>query len=110
MSSKIACFITDHLLSLRRAAQGLNMNPYLRTAQSYLSKLTALLESFDRTQVDNAIKVIADAWQAGRQIITLGNGGSSMTALHFINDWNKSVFMATGKPFRGRSLSTTWAW
>jgi len=42
--------------------------------------------------------------EAGAGKITLGNGGSSMTALHFINDWNKSVFMATGKPFRGRSL------
>ena len=80
------------------------MNAYAGTAQEYLSRLATLLESFDRTPVDNAVKVIADAWQAGRQIITLGNGGSSMTALHFINDWNKSVFMATGKPFRGRSL------
>jgi D-sedoheptulose 7-phosphate isomerase len=80
------------------------MNTYSGTTQAYLSKLTTLLETLDRSQVDNAIKVIADAWQAGRQIITLGNGGSSMTALHFINDWNKSIFMSTGKPFRGRSL------
>jgi len=79
-------------------------NPYAGTAQGYLSRLSALVESFDRAQVDRAVKVIADTWRAGRQIITLGNGGSSMTALHFINDWNKSVFMATGKPFRGRSL------
>ena len=80
------------------------MNSYAGTAQAYLSKLTNLLGSIDRTQVDNAVKVIADTWQGGGQIITLGNGGSSMTALHFINDWNKSVFMASGKPFRGRSL------
>lgn len=80
------------------------MNPYAGSAKTYLSKLMTLLESFDPEQVDNAVNVIADAWQSGRQIITLGNGGSSMTALHFINDWNKSVFMATGKPFRGRSL------
>jgi D-sedoheptulose 7-phosphate isomerase len=80
------------------------MNAYAGTAQAYLSKLTRLLGALDRQQVDNAIGVIADAWQAGRQIITLGNGGSSMTALHFINDWNKSIFMATGKPFRGRTL------
>jgi D-sedoheptulose 7-phosphate isomerase len=80
------------------------MNSFTGTAQAYLSKLATLLVAFDRTQVDNAVNVIADAWQAGRQIITLGNGGSSMTALHFINDWNKSVYMATGKPFRGRSL------
>lgn len=80
------------------------MNTYSGTTQAYLSKLTSLLEKLDTTQVDNAVKVIADAWQAGRQIITLGNGGSSMTALHFINDWNKSIFMSSGKPFRGRSL------
>jgi len=27
-----------------------------------------------------------------------------MTALHFITDWNKSIFMSTGIPFRGRTL------
>jgi D-sedoheptulose 7-phosphate isomerase len=80
------------------------MNPYAGSANNYLKRLTALLEAFDRVQIDAAIQVIAEAWQSGRQIITLGNGGSSMTALHFINDWNKSVYMSTGKPFRGRSL------
>ena len=80
------------------------MNTYAGTAEAYLAKLGKLLGALDRSQIDNAVKVIADAWQAGRQIITLGNGGSSMTALHFINDWNKSVFMSSGKPFRGRSL------
>lgn len=80
------------------------MNPYAGTADAYLSRLSALLDTLDRDQIDNAINLIADTWQAGRQIITLGNGGSSLTALHFINDWNKSIFMATGKPFRGRSL------
>lgn len=80
------------------------MNTYTGSAQAYLSRLSRVLDSLDRRQVDNAIDVIAAAWQAGRQIITLGNGGSSMTALHFINDWNKSIYMASGKPFRGRSL------
>jgi D-sedoheptulose 7-phosphate isomerase len=80
------------------------MSTYAGTAEAYLSKLGKLLGALDRSQIDNAVEVIADAWQAGRQIITLGNGGSSMTALHFINDWNKSVFMSSGKPFRGRSL------
>jgi D-sedoheptulose 7-phosphate isomerase len=80
------------------------VNPYAGTGQTYLAKLNSLLSALDTAQIDNAVKVIADAWQAGRQIITLGNGGSSLTALHFINDWNKSVFLASGKPFRGRSL------
>jgi len=73
-------------------------------AAAYLEKLTQTLGVIDRNQIDAAVQVVADAWQAGRQIITLGNGGSSMTALHFITDWNKSVFMRGHKQFRGRSL------
>ncbi len=80
------------------------MNAYAGTAQDYISRLSAVLAALDRAQVDNAVNIIAEAWRAGRQVITLGNGGSSMTALHFVNDWNKSIFMASGKPFRGRSL------
>jgi D-sedoheptulose 7-phosphate isomerase len=80
------------------------MNPYAGTADAYLAKLRNMLGTIDRSQIDAAVEVIANAWQAGRQIITLGNGGSSMTALHFINDWNKSIFLSSGKPFRGRTL------
>lgn len=80
------------------------MNSFAGTSEIYLAKLTRLLADLDREQIDRAVEVIANTWHAGRQIITLGNGGSAMTALHFINDWNKSIFMSTGKPFRGRSL------
>jgi D-sedoheptulose 7-phosphate isomerase len=80
------------------------MSLHAGTTQAYFDKLSRLLALTDRQQMDQAIDVIAEAWQGGNQIITLGNGGSAMTALHMINDWNKSIFMATGKPFRGRSL------
>ncbi len=73
-------------------------------AQAYLEKLTLLLARIDRQQIDDAVQVVANAWLQGRQIITLGNGGSSLTALHFINDWNKSIFTSSKKPFRGRTL------
>jgi D-sedoheptulose 7-phosphate isomerase len=79
-------------------------NPYTGTAEAYLGKLGRLLGTLNHDEIDNGIRVIGEAWQSGRQIITLGNGGSSLTALHFINDWNKSIYMASGKPFRGRSL------
>jgi D-sedoheptulose 7-phosphate isomerase len=80
------------------------MSPYAGTSQAYLSKLSRLLQELDRRQIDDAVGIIASAWESNRQIITLGNGGSSMTALHFINDWNKSIYLATGKQFRGRTL------
>jgi len=80
------------------------MHEYRGSAASYLNKLNNNLNLLDRYQIDNAIKLIADTWKAEKQIITLGNGGSSLTALHFINDWNKSIFMSTGRSFKGRCL------
>jgi D-sedoheptulose 7-phosphate isomerase len=74
------------------------------TTEVYFKKLRALLSTIDQDQIDAAVQVVYEAWQRGSQVITLGNGGSSMTALHFITDWNKSVFMSSGKPFMGRSL------
>jgi D-sedoheptulose 7-phosphate isomerase len=70
----------------------------------YIAKLMHLINELDCDRIDNAVALVEDAWRNGKQIITLGNGGSSLTALHFINDWNKSIFMHGGLPFRGRSL------
>jgi D-sedoheptulose 7-phosphate isomerase len=74
------------------------------STQGYFSRLASLLEVVDREAMDGAIAVIDDAWRRGAQVITLGNGGSSMTALHFITDWNKSLYLSAGRPFRGRTL------
>ena len=74
------------------------------SASVYLARLADVLARLDVGQIDNAIRLIENTWKKGRQIICLGNGGSALTALHFINDWNKSVYLSTGIPFRGRSL------
>jgi D-sedoheptulose 7-phosphate isomerase len=74
------------------------------TTATYLEKLSKTLGTINCNEMDQAIDVIEKAWRSGKQIITLGNGGSSMTALHFINDWNKSIYLSTKIPFRGRSL------
>jgi D-sedoheptulose 7-phosphate isomerase len=76
----------------------------LSLSNTYLRKLSECLDALDRDALDQAIELVRLAWQEGRQIITLGNGGSAVTALHFITDWSKSAFLTTGKPFRGRSL------
>ena len=70
----------------------------------YLQRLTTVLDRLDRQELDNGINLVRNAWQTGKQVITLGNGGSAMTALHFITDWGKTVGLTTGKPLRGRSL------
>lgn len=73
--------------------------------QRYFSRLQSVLnERIEVAEFDSGIRLVEQAWMAGNQVITLGNGGSSMTALHFITDWNKSVLLSTGRPLRGRSL------
>ena len=80
------------------------MRTFAGDSAAYFSRLATLASALDHASVDRAVALIADAWRNGRQVITLGNGGSSLTALHFINDWNKSIFLEGGRPFRGRSL------
>lgn len=80
------------------------MNTNQQNALTYSLKLNEVLKKLDYPKMDNAISLIKEKWLAGKQIITLGNGGSSLTALHFINDWNKSIFLSKKIPFKGRSL------
>ncbi len=89
---------------LKNVFYGGNMISCKGIASIYFRKLSALVDSVDTELVDNAVEVIANTWHKRKQIITLGNGGSSLTALHFINDWNKSIFISSGQQFLGRSL------
>ena len=73
-------------------------------ARSYLSRLEKLIGELNATSIDDAIELIRRTWLHDRTVITLGNGGSALTALHYITDWSKSITLAHNQPFRGRSL------
>ncbi len=74
------------------------------TSADYLARLQRVLAAIDAAAIDRALDVIEAAWKRDAQILTLGNGGSALTAIHFATDWSKGVFGATGRPFRVRSL------
>lgn len=82
----------------------MEIDQFKESSTNYLERLSDVLKTIDRESLVQGISLISQAWLDGKQIFTLGNGGSSLTALHFINDWNKSIFMATKRPFRGHSL------
>lgn len=73
-------------------------------SHDYFEKLKKVINELDFASIDNVVKLFREAWLSDKQVIILGNGGSSMTALHITTDLNKSPFLATGKRFRGRSL------
>ena len=82
----------------------MNTSTHQTSALAYTERLSHVLAQLDHAAIDRGVALIESAWKAGKQIITLGNGGSSLTALHYINDWNKSIYLSHGLPFRGRSL------
>lgn len=55
--------------------------------QSYVSKLSAALASFDWTPVAQLTDAMRDAWKNGSQVFTCGNGGSGANAMHWVNDF-----------------------
>jgi len=70
----------------------------------YLAAHRELAQRLDPRALQAGIDAVAAAFEAGRQIVTCGNGGSAYAASHFITDWNKMVNLATGRRFRGVSL------
>lgn len=72
--------------------------------KSYLSAHAALATRLDTDAFQGGIELIRSKFEAGKKIITCGNGGSASTASHYITDWNKMVNLATGRKFRGLSL------
>jgi D-sedoheptulose 7-phosphate isomerase len=70
----------------------------------YLAAHQQLAQKLDVAALQVGVDVVRAAFEAGRQIITCGNGGSAYAASHYITDWNKMVTLATGRKFRGISL------
>jgi D-sedoheptulose 7-phosphate isomerase len=72
---------------------------------SYFENLRGAIDRCENDRWDEAIDLIDQAWQDDRQVIVFGNGGSALAAQHAITDWNKNLYLAAGKPFRGTSLA-----
>jgi len=74
------------------------------TVSNYLAAHQQLAQKLDPEIFQRGIDMIKATFESGKKIITCGNGGSASTASHYITDWNKMVYLATGKKFRGVSL------
>lgn len=74
------------------------------TSNHYLKRLEEVIRRIDTERMDKAVSLIYEAWQSNHQIIVFGNGGSALTAQHYVTDWNKSIYHAVQKPFLGRCL------
>jgi len=73
--------------------------------QNYINQHNSVISCLDIQEIEKAIKLITEKSLAGNTIAVCGNGGSALSASHYITDWNKMVNLKTGKRFNGICLS-----
>lgn len=72
--------------------------PIFSHPSSYLEELRRLLDGLDPASIEQAAIGIESTWKGGGKILVLGNGGSAVTASHFVNDLVASCPPETGRP------------
>jgi phosphoheptose isomerase len=77
---------------------------------AYVARLHALLESTDRSAVDRMADELRAARERGSMIYFAGNGGSSATAAHWVNDLAKSTKRPGRPPMRVMNLTDNVPW
>jgi len=76
----------------------------LTRTNEYLSEVSQIAEGLDRKSIDEAIRILHEAWKEDRQIFVIGNGGSASTSTHFACDLNKWVSDEADRKFRAFAL------
>ncbi len=64
---------------------------YKNQITEYLEKEIEVLKSLDIEAINAAMNLILQTYNANKRIYIFGNGGSSSTASHFQNDFNKGI-------------------
>ncbi len=71
----------------------------------YLSDVRRLVGELPTDQLKGLTDRLLAAYDEGRQVFLLGNGGSASTCSHIVNDLQKCVFLAGNKTFKVMSLT-----
>lgn len=73
--------------------------------RSYVQEIQTTLGQLPWDEIHQIIDILRDACLEGRQVLTLGNGGSAATASHFACDLGKGTRMPGGNRFRVVALT-----
>ncbi|NCB62106.1 MAG: SIS domain-containing protein [Clostridia bacterium] len=78
---------------------------YQAFLDQYKKDLTDAILGIDAVEFEKTIGLLSDAYQGGKQVFIMGNGGSAGTANHFVCDFGKNAVQDPAKPrFRIISL------
>ncbi len=81
------------------------MNDYRKEIKNYLELEKAVIDTLDVDAVNDAMNLILETYEGGHTIYIFGNGGSSATASHFQNDFNKGISEYVERKFRFQCLN-----
>ena len=73
--------------------------------RKYIELEIETLNKLDVEAINRAITLLEATWDAEGTVYVLGNGGSSATASHFQNDFNKGISEHVEKKFRFQCLN-----
>ena len=85
------------------------MTDYKEYITEYLAHEMETLQALDVESINEALNVLEQAYDRGSAVYIFGNGGSSATASHYQNDFNKGVSEYTEKKFDFRCLNDNMA-
>jgi D-sedoheptulose 7-phosphate isomerase len=72
--------------------------------EEYLNDVVEIARNIDRRQIAKAIDILYEAWKGGRNVYTMGCGGSASAASHFAADLSKTTIVKGKKRFKAISL------
>ena len=75
------------------------MKDYISEVNTYLEHEIDTLKALDVNEINAALNLLLETFEGGNTVFVFGNGGSSATASHFQNDFNKGVSEHTEKKF-----------
>jgi D-sedoheptulose 7-phosphate isomerase len=76
----------------------------LSRTHEYLEEVSQIAAKLDRGSIDNAVRILYEAWKNDNQVFIVGNGGSASTATHLACDLDKWVSDEAVRKFRAFSL------
>lgn len=71
----------------------------------YFSEMETIIRNISRESIDRLIEILAGAWENGRTVFIMGNGGSASSATHFACDLSKVTVVEGKKRLRAISLN-----
>ena len=75
------------------------MKDYRKEIAAYIDHEVETLRALDKDAINDALNLLLETMEKGNTVFVFGNGGSSATASHFQNDFNKGVSEHTEKKF-----------